>query len=436
MSVIHAAVPTALLTWMPGSLGRMPRRRESAAGEHPGLRAKSATILLGSAGGMGVALLLTPVLTRLYTTETYGMFATVTAVVSVVVAMSTLRLEVAAAALADRARSDQVLAASVWAAMVFGAVCLVVAAVVVAVAGVSPWWLMVGPLVVLASWQLTGSARLSRDHLSARLARQTFLQGAGTPLIQVVAGAVSPTAGGLLLGFGGSRLGWLRAIPWVGPRRAASAMSGLRRYAVIATTSAGVNSLAGQVPVLAAGAVYGAGGAAVVAMTFRLLVTPLGLVGQSVALAALGEVGGALHERPHQVRGILTAGMRDLLVLGIFPCVVAAVAAPFVAGLVLGAEWASTGTAISALAPGALAQFVVAPFSQVLNLTRSNRALLGWDVSRLAVVCAAVGLPTVFGGGLLVSLVALSAGQVLLYAVLAVLCLRAVRPQGAAAVDR
>ena len=122
--------------------------------------------------------------------------------------------------------------------------------------------------------------------------------------------------------------------------------------------------------------------------------------------------------------------MRDLLAVGLIPCGLAGALGAWAVPFVLGQEWREAGLLLAALAAGALAQFVAAPFSQLLNLTGDNRRLLIWDTGRFGAtvlsfcVAWAAGMSPVWAVG------SCSVALVVVYCALACLVLRAIARYG------
>lgn len=405
----------------------------SPSGQPSGMRRSAGIVAVGSALGFLVTLALTPVLSRLFTPATFGIFSSIVAAASVLVGFSTLRLEV----LAQRATNDEeagrLLALAARASVLVGTVATIPSVIGVLLTDASWWWASVGLLVTLASFQLIGLAAYTRHGRYRDLALTNFLQGAGTGVAQSMLGWWRPGVGSLLAGFGLARLVWLRSVRPVGASRSelASTWRKYRASAGVAGSSALVNSLAGQVILLATATLHGAVAAGVVAMAVRVLVAPLSLISQAVAAASLGHVGAALRDEDPDRAGHLTRhGMRDLFLLGALPALGALTLAPWLAPIVLGESWRLVGAVTAALALGAWAQFVGAPFGQLLNVAGRSRQLFVWDVARLVLVLAALVVPVWLGGDVVASVWAYSAVQVALYSGLIVLVLRSLTASG------
>ena len=397
-----------------------------------GFRRAGLRVLLGSAAGAALALALTPVLSRLVTPGVFGSFMTLVALASVFVGVSTMRLEVAGQAEPDEDDARAVLGLGMTLAILTGAAITVVTAVAWVLGAVSALALIVGPLVTIASTQLIGTAWLARQRSYGALAGANFVQNGGMTVAQTAFAAVSPTIGALTAGFLASRLHWLRHIPSVLWHRAAALRTWRRHqaYALTAGTSAGINSLAGQVPILLPALVYGDQAAGWFAMALRILVSPLALVGEAAAAAAVGEISQALRTRSGEARSVLRRGLLDLLLVGAIPALLAGTLGVAVVPLILGDQWEQTGGIVAALAVGAWAQFAVAPFSQTLNLSGHSRWLLVWDVARLVGITAAFVIPGLLGSGIVAAALCYSGTMIGLYAALVVACDRSLTGLG------
>lgn len=394
-----------------------------------GFRRAGLVVLVGSIFGFGINLALTPVVSRLFNPETFGSFATLTSVASVFIGVSTLRLEVLSQRTRDENEARDVLRLALLMSCGWGLAITLVGVAAVILVGAGGWWASVGLLVTLASLQLIGTARLTRAQDYRLLAFFNFVQGASIGVIQVILGWAGAGVGALLAGFAAARLIWLGVLgkERLSTRGLREVWGRSRRFAYISGGSALVNSLSGQLPVLLSFLLFGGGSVGLFAMAIRILVSPLGVVGQAAASATIGEVGRRLRDHDPMALSVVRKGARDLFCIGILPCGSAAAFGNWVVPLVLGSQWERTGAILVWLAFGALAQFVVAPFSQLLNLAGRSRWMLAWDVARFVSVAASFGLTSLFGGPFLLAVGLYSAAQVILYVVLARMILVAVR---------
>lgn len=429
--------PRAEPEWAPPPRAALPRtgryrpRHAHVPGPgegHKDVRKAGFIVLLGTGLGTGVSLLATPFISRLFSPAVYGSFALLTGLVSVFTGVSTLRLEVQSLKVTDDAEAAALVRLGLLVNCGWGVALTLAAAVAVAWWHTGDAWLSIGPLVFLASLQLLGAAVLTRARRYRGLAVANFVQGASMGLVQLFLGLASAGVGSLLAGFGAARLGW---IPTLRPRRhpavpVASLWRRHRTFAAMAGGSAFINSLTSSLPVVLLSVFYGDATVGQFAMATRILLTPLSLVSQSAASANIGEVGRLLRDGDDSAVHVVRRGLRDLLAVGLLPCVGAAATGVWVVPLVLGPRWREAGVLLALLAAGTLAQFVASPFSQLLNLTGHNRMLLMWDTSRFGVTAASMCLPRALGLSPAWAVGSWSIALVVIYCVLAQMIVRVV----------
>lgn len=382
---------------------------------------------MGSVGGYGIGLLVTPLISRVFSPESYGTFATLVAVVSVFVGLSTFRLEVLSQRVTDSEYARRLRVLGLSTAVAWGVGLTVVTAIWIMAGGVDLVWLAVGPLVALTSLQLLVAAALTRAGNYRALAVANFFQGAGIGVLQLCFGMISSAVWALLGGFAAARLVWVPGLfaDKLNANTLLSTWRDARPFALNAGASAGINSLAGQIPILVGAWLYGGAQVGFLAMAVRLLLGPLNIVGQAAAAANLGEVGRLLRDRQPGASRLVGRAMRDLFVLGVVPCTLAALLGRTVVPWVLGPEWGDAGLMVALLALGGLCQFIVAPFSQVLNLTGHHGRLLAWDAARFILILLAFVIPAQLSMPFTVAVGAYSFALVCAYGALMLLCRRA-----------
>ncbi|MCY1657978.1 oligosaccharide flippase family protein [Dietzia sp. SL131] len=311
---------------------------------------------------------------------------------------------------------------------------LIVSVLFVYLTGADRIWLLVGPMVLAGSVTTLGVSTFSRFRRFNRIAVGNFTQQALVPILQAGIGAVYPSVASLAAAFIVGRGFWIPAI-FNSLRRPNAPIKEVHQKRWPSARSAGlsalVNSAGSQVLFLSMSFAYGAAVVGIVGMAIRLVVGPLSLVSQSVGQVIVGNVGTLV--RTKRDRDLAKTLRRTALVqaaLALAPCLVIAVLGPIVVPLLLGDQWAEAGVACAILALGAYAQFVGAPFAQVLNLLGKSGWLLIWDLVRVIVLGLGVIVPFLAGHGWKVGLFAYSGSQVFIYLILLIFVYQAVRTTG------
>ena len=294
------------------------------------------------------------------------------------------------------------------------------------------WWLLalttllVGAFQVLSSW-------IVREQRYNSLGLRNAAQGGGTAITQMGLGALGHGSVGLLLGqatgyavalggFASSR-GLLRQpLPdTAGMRRV---LRRYRRFPLVSTWSALLNTAGLQAPLLVISAMYGQVIVGLLGLTMRVLTAPLVLIGRSVAQAFFGEASAESRVGGVDLVGRIRATCWALLAVGAIPTVALSLFGPRLFGLIFGQPWSEAGHYAQLLAAGFLAQLVVSPVSQTLLLLERQAAQLAWDAARLAMTVAVPTVCASLGASADISIGALSAALVVTYLALLWTCLR------------
>jgi O-antigen/teichoic acid export membrane protein len=378
--------------------------------------ARRLTILSGGTVlGQGLLVLVSPLLTRLYGPEEFGVLAVFTALAAIICPVTAFRYE---AALPVIREEDDAAATAVAGCLVALAWSLLLAAVL-ALAGPSlaaglgvPGFS--GVLWFLPAMLLTWGLSLVLSHLSIR--RGTFRVNALSNLAlsasqavgQAVLGLLAATASTLVAGYTlGSLVRCcllLRALPpadrallrQVAWRRVAAMARAHWHYPAFSGSSAVLQSAGQMLPAVFIAILYGPAAAGWFGLGQRVTGMPARMIGEAAAQAFLSEIAQA--EGPAVFRLFKRTALRFFLlgVLGLGPLLLAG---PALFALVFGEPWRETGVIVQLLVPLHLARFVVLPVAQALNVTgRQHLHLLASLLGALALFAsfglgAALDLP-------------------------------------------
>lgn len=364
----------------------------------------------GTAAGQALAVLAAPLLTRLYGPEAFGYLGVYMAVLGVLVTVASLRYQVAIP-LPERNESAMNLLVLSFAALlaVTALVTLLLALFGAAFArllgaeALAPYlWLVplgllgAGVYQVLSYWAI-------RTEAFGALARTKLTQALGTLAAQLGLGFLTGGAFGLLAGDAlgraagsGTLLRAARARSDWRPRHItrrglAEVARRYRRFPLLSSGSALLNSLGLQLALLLVTALYSPAIAGHFTLTQRIVGIPMMLVGTAVSQVYLAE---AVKQRRHAaaLRRLYLRSSLRLLLIGLAPIALLALVGPALFAFVFGAEWLEAGRYARALAPMFLAQFVVVPLSQTLNVLERQDLQFGWDATRLLLVLGAFAL--------------------------------------------
>lgn len=416
---------------------RSVQHRAQAALRRDGLARNVAWLAGGSLVGQGATLVAAPLLARQYGPQAFGVLAVFTAVVSILAAAGSLRLDAAIIIPPD----DEDATALAWLALTAGAV---TAGAVLATTAVAPqlsralgvtglaslWWLVAAATLVTVLAQVATSW-LVRLRAYPWIAFRNAAQGTTAGTTQIGAGLLTHQPIGLVAGFtvgqlaaaGGllSPRGLFRQ-PFPSRRQLARMLARYRRFAILGTGSALLNTTGQQAPLLLISALYGSTTVGLLGLALRVLATPVALLGTAVANAFRGELSARRREGGEPLAPFLRKTTLGLAAAGAAPALLLVIAGPQLFSLAFGSRWTAAGGFAQALAVAYWAQFVASPVSQTLPVLERQGLQLGWDAGRLVLVLAAPLLVWAGGGNAHAAVLVLSAAQVVAYAWLFALC--------------
>lgn len=401
----------------------------------------AAKIGVGVAFGQMLVVLVSPVLTRIFSPEQFGIYALVVAIAALVTVVSTGRVELAVPVAGSNRGARDVLMLGVLYLFVgtsFAAIVVVVATLLGQQAvPIGPELLLVPGFAFFAGLFELASAYLVRRRRYTAAAWRSVLLNGTMVASQLSLGAANWPAGlsfGHVLGrivaawyalhVGGIRLRReFRGLLNSGVGRVARRTS---HFPIVLAPSALVNAIGAQAPVLLFGLLLGPAAAGLLGFTQRVLGAPVALLGQSLAQVYAAESASSLRANSRGARALFLRSSAILLTSATILGTAVFLLAPLLFGPVFGAEWAEGGRVAQALSIGVAAQMVVVPLGQTLIVFGKFRAQLGWDIGRLVVVAAAVAIPSGFGMQLADIVLIFSLASAASYAILWTLCLHAV----------
>ena len=392
-------------------------------------------IVSGTALGQASAVVLAPVLSRVYTPADFGVFTIVSGIVMTVGTVAALRFELAVP-LPKKERDALALG---FLGLLSALATTVIGTAVVAVAGdriaavfrqpaLMPWlWLapvtagLIGVFIVLNQLAI-------RRRRYAAIGRRNVIQALSTVLIQIALGAAKLRPGGLLVGLGaGQAIGALSLLPGSGLRsndarrgRSSACLKAMasryRRFPLLLAPSGLINTAGLYVPVLLIAYFYGVQVAGWLGLTQRILALPVMLLGTAVSQVYLGELARASRGDRSAVAGLFRSATRRLSLVAGVCTVVLLIAGPWAFGLVFGPAWTQSGDYARALALSLGAQLIAVPVSMTLIVFERQWLQLSWDISRLVFTLGSVAGCHALGGSALASIWALAAASSAAYA--------------------
>lgn len=358
----------------------------------------------GTLASQFILLAATPLLSRLYSPDSFGAFASLVAVASIVGPSAALKFDAGIVLPKEQSMAGTVLRLAFWSALVTslvscGAVWMLgVLGLGSAWSGVdlAPFW--VGALVFLTASFTTLTQAALRGQAYSLVAKRAPIQSVGTAIAQIGFWWLVPSAMGLLGGFVVGRLTGLTplvrsALPLFSTRGTSwrAALAAYWRLPVMLAPSALMNSLGSQVPLLAVAALFGANAAGEFSMTQRVAYIPITLIGASVAQVFAAELAKHVREGGHEAMRFYWRTSRLLAAIAVPVAIAIVLVGPWALPVVLGPGWTVAGDLCRPIGVLVGISLVATPTSQVYTVFQSAASLLV-DLSRVVLLGIALAI--------------------------------------------
>ncbi|MGO9206734.1 MAG: oligosaccharide flippase family protein [Candidatus Limnocylindrales bacterium] len=384
---------------------------------------------IATAIGQGAAVVAAPVLARLYDPQAFGLFSLYAAVLSVLVAMASLRFDFAIPIAADPIEAIHLLALSVLLAFVtsiaLGLVLLAWGLQLSAAVGATLlarflWLLPVALLAASFAQALASWAVYTRSFPA--LGRMRAMNGLAQAGWQAALGVVHAGPLGLLLGdlagdaFGMEQLfrSLLTALRSTQLSLGTMARCAHERwgFARVMTAASLLNALSLQVPFLLIPTFFGLQSSGQYFLAYRVLVLPSSLVAAAVSQVFFGEASFRRAD-PHRLHDLAHNAAVCLFVFSIPTYAVVMVGGPTLIEVVFGHRWALAGHYAQIMSPWLMLWSVASPVSTLVLVGRRERESLAYTAAELGLEASSLGIGALLHS-LTVGIAILSAVSVLL----------------------
>jgi O-antigen/teichoic acid export membrane protein len=381
--------------------------------------ARSVSILVGgTALAQALAVAVSPILTRIYKPSEFGALQVFISLLALVVVAASGRYEVAILLPEDDQSAVDVLGVAILCVGLATTICAGIVLIchyhwilpssVLVLKGYL--WLL--PFSVLGGgvYQVLNYWAMRRGNYK-QIAKSKFTQVGAQVATQLGVGLLVHGPFGLLIGDAMGRMSgsgrfirdlWrdyadkLRALRI--SRMVKCAMR-YREYPLVSMWGALINASGMALPSLFLAQYYGAEDTGWFALVNRVLGVPAVLIGFSIAQVYASEAAKLSRSDPKRLMYIFLKTTRHMLYLGLVPCVVFTILAPWLFQFIFGHAWREAGVYARYLAFMFYASFIDSPVTMTLNILERQRAQFAWDISRLILIVIAIALPYHLGYG-------------------------------------
>lgn len=368
--------------------------------------AKNITLLAGgTALGQIITVLISPILTRLYSPQDFGVFGVYASILGIVTVVASLRYEYALPLPEDDETATHLLVLCFLLLLAMtGLMTLLVQkfgkqiAIWANVPELKNYvWLVPLGMLGAGTYQILSYWAVRKCDF-VRLARTRLSRGIGRAAIQVGVGLIHHGPLGLLIGqLAGETAGCtsLGLAVWTKDRPLFKTLSlqgilkaGMRykRFPLFSNWADLLDALGLQVPQILFAAFYGAKAAGWFSLAQRVIAAPLNIVVDSVAQVYFGEIARLSRNDLKAIRGFFFNLTYRLALIGGGPIIAVCALAPKIFTLVFGQEWEISGHYVRIMGLMFGVRFVVVPLLHTLNVLERQDLYLTWEGTRLILV--------------------------------------------------
>lgn len=363
-------------------------------------------LILGSIVVQAIPILVMPILTRLYSTSDFGVFAYFTAITAIIGVAITGRLELAINLPKLRSHAELILSTAIW--ITFFLSLLLSFFVYSFSSEIKYFTLIEDNMVIFYLLPLCAFVlgvrqsflyMMNREKLFAKIAINNVSQSISSNLSQVIIGFFSLLPFGLIIGqlFGQviSTLYLTKSImvrkklyvPSSNYGRLRYILYRYKRFPIYLVPAHGINTIVGFLPIFLLGHNYSTEIVGIYMITHKALAIPVAFIATSVG-DVFRQAASEAYATKKECVEIYVSTFKKLLMLAIIPFSIIIISAPYIFPFLFGQEWAAAGRLAQILAPMYFVQFVVSPMSTMFVIAEKQKLDLLWQIIFLFVVTA------------------------------------------------
>lgn len=399
----------------------------------------------GNALAQVIPVLLTPVLTRLFTPSDMGALGLYTAFVSFVANALTLGYSQAIVSGRDDREGERLtwlsLLCIVPTSLIATGFLVILQSRSLVGYGEAPWWMAILMVPSLLFTGLYFSLRYYVLRIGAfgQISRATVTQSVGRMTVQIIGGLAGLGQLALYIGeVGGRGLGlsrmWNASRSSLLPHRREVTWQSLwetaleyRKFPLLTTPSSLLNSLALVLTVPLVTALYGLEAGGQFAVVSRIMMLPLSMIGASVGDVFHNRIARMSRDEPERAWRFFLITSASLFGGSMVMGAVLWLLVPWLFTPIFGVQWETAGRILMTVLPWMMLQFVTSPVSRVVQVYRGQEFKLVYDVLGVLSIAGVLTYGASHGWSLIRSCAVLGFSQALVMMVYWVLLTRVLR---------
>lgn len=398
-----------------GLLPEVVRKQFTQKNSDRAIMRNIAYLTSGTAGAQALGFLLTPIVTRIYSPDSFGVLAIFATVLSLIVPLVTFRYSVAIPLPSNSGLAFNLvslcLGITLGVSLIAGTIFWLFGDwifTLLSMPELSPyWWLLVLGILGTGLYE-TFSSWAIREKAFKILARTKVNQAVSGNLVKIGLGLLALKSMGLFVGHvvkqaaGTTTIFWkarkelLDGIKYVTIDRIKFLMKYYSTFPKYQIGSRFLLAFAMKAPLLFMVNLFDSGVTGQLSLSMTVLAIPMSLVGSSVGKAYFAEIAAIGPKKPHKIQKITRKITKKLFLVSIVPFFVLLLGGPWLFSILFGENWTQAGWFASALSISLLAQFVAGPIVNTLSVYRMEDYYLKLNLLRIGVLLFVFGTAYIY----------------------------------------
>lgn len=358
----------------------------------------------GTFVAQGIALLLSPIITRLYSPAEYGLFTSFSALVSLIAIGASLDYHKAIPILKDEKQVSSLISLSTWILVIF----TLFFTMLTLLFGNSLLIMLNNEslieyklIIPLGIFILGCNAILSQVLLKNKnfklISFTQILTVTFTNSINIILGYLAFGHIGLLIGFFFGRvigvtimliknLKYIKITDFCRLSEMKYLLKRYKKFAAYTAPSNYVYTASNQLPLIFLTGIFGTAIAGLFGIANSVVKLPLTLISQSVAKVFYAEAASIGKNNPLKIKQDAISLMKKLALLAVVPALALFLFGPVLFSIVFGSNWEEAGTYASLLSISLFFHFIITPFGRLLEIFEKQKIGLLFNILRLLLV--------------------------------------------------
>ncbi len=366
--------------------------------------------MTGTTIAQAIPIIASPVLSRLYTPEQFGLFALYVSVAGIVSVVVSGCYEVAVMLPEKDEDAVNIVALSLLLAVIVSALSFLVLWIFNSgIAGllnkpeIAVWLCVLPASVFFNGTYQCFNYWLNRKKMFGKMAAGRVVQNTSIAGLKTAFGFGGAGAGGLITGnilggfIGTGLLGWQTVrdetfdIGKISRKMIAAQAVRYKRFPLFASWSGFLNAASLHVPIILLSSLFSSTAAGLYYYSHRLLSIPMSLLGMSIGQVFFQKASEYKND-PEKLKVITVDIYRRLLYIGVIPLSVIMVYGDYIFGFVFGSDWITAGQFARVMCPWILFVFISSPLSTLFDVLERQRDELVFNslifITRVAAIFA------------------------------------------------